>query len=98
MNINEKIALLRESMKKHGVNALVIPGTDPHISESPCSAKWRQRTYFSGFTGSAGTLVVTDKESGLWTDGRYFVQAEKQLSGSEIKLFKNERKRSSYNK
>ena len=88
MTINEKISALRTSMKKHGVNALVIPGTDPHISESPCAKKWIQRTYFSGFTGSAGTLVVTDKESGLWTDGRYFVQAEKQLNGSEIKLFK----------
>lgn len=87
MTVNEKIKLLRDSMKKHGVNALVIPSSDPHMSEY-LPEHWKQRKYFSGFTGSAGTLVVTEDESGLWTDGRYFVQADRQLAGSEIKLFR----------
>ncbi len=87
MTVNDKIKMLRESMKKHGVNALVIPSSDPHMSEY-LPEHWKQRMNFSGFTGSAGTLVVTEDESGLWTDGRYFVQAAKQLEGSEIKLFK----------
>ena len=87
MSVNDKIKMLRESMKKHGVNALIIPSSDPHMSEY-LPEHWKQRMHFSGFTGSAGTLVVTEEESGLWTDGRYFVQASRQLDGSEIKLFK----------
>jgi Xaa-Pro aminopeptidase len=51
-------------------------------------AHWTTRSYFSGFTGSAGTLVVTETESGLWTDGRYFIQAANQLNGSEIVLYR----------
>mgnify|MGYP005777421725 FL=1 len=87
MTINEKIAALRAKMAQAGVDALVIPTSDPHMSEYIPEA-WKARKEFSGFTGSAGTLVVTKEESGLWTDGRYFIQAENQISGSEIKLFR----------
>ena len=87
MTVNEKIAALRGEMAKANVDALIIPTSDPHMSEYIPEA-WKARKEFSGFTGSAGTLVVTTEESGLWTDGRYFIQAEGQLSGSEIKLFR----------
>ena len=87
MTVNEKIAALRGEMAKANVDALVIPTSDPHMSEYIPEA-WKARKEFSGFTGSAGTLVITSEESGLWTDGRYFIQAEAQLSGSEIKLFR----------
>ena len=87
MTVNEKIAALRGEMAKANVDALVIPTSDPHMSEYIPEA-WKARKEFSGFTGSAGTLVITTEESGLWTDGRYFIQAEAQLSGSEIKLFR----------
>lgn len=87
MGINERITQLRKEMKELGLNAYVIPSSDPHLSEE-VSDHWMGRMYFSGFTGSAGTLVVTETESGLWTDGRYFIQAETQLAPTEIKLFK----------
>lgn len=85
-NIPERIAALRSNMKQAGVQAYIIPSADPHLSEySP--AHWQARKYFSGFTGSAGTLVVTETKSGLWTDGRYFIQAERELANSGIKLY-----------
>lgn len=87
MNTNQKIASLRLAMKQNKVSAYIIPSQDPHMSEY-VTEHFKARQYFSGFTGSAGTLVVTEKGSGLWTDGRYFIQAEHQLSGSEIQLFK----------
>lgn len=83
----ERIAALRAAMKQAGVQAYIIPSSDPHLSEYT-PAHWRTRKYFSGFTGSAGTLAVTEKKSGLWTDGRYFIQAEHQLEGSDIHLFR----------
>ena len=85
--VAERIALLREKMKEAGVQAYLIPSADPHLSEySP--AHWQARQYFSGFTGSAGTLAVTAAKSGLWTDGRYFIQAEQELKGSGIELYR----------
>lgn len=87
MNINEKIAILRDEMKKHNFSAYIVPSSDAHLSEY-VATHWQGRAYLSGFTGSAGTLVVTLSESGLWTDGRYFIQAENELKGSEVKLFK----------
>ncbi len=84
---NEKIALLRSAMKAAGANACLIPSSDPHISEY-LPAHWAARRYFSGFTGSVGSLVVTEAASALWVDGRYFVQAARQLEGSEIVLQK----------
>lgn len=87
MTTNDKVAKLRGLFKENGVSAYVIPNSDPHISEY-IPEYYSFRTYFSGFDGSAGTAIVSEKKSGLWTDGRYFIQAEKQISGSEIELYK----------
>lgn len=87
MNINERINNLRNLMKERGITAYIIPTYDPHQSEY-LADHYKTRVWISEFTGSAGTVVVTEKEAILWTDGRYFIQAEKQLSDSEIKLFK----------
>jgi Xaa-Pro aminopeptidase len=87
ISVNEKLAALRGKMKENGVQACIIPSSDPHMSEY-LPEHWQARSYFSGFNGSAGTLVVTETESGLWTDGRYFIQAEHQLEGSEIVLYR----------
>ncbi len=87
ISVNERLAALRRRMKENGVQACIIPSSDPHMSEY-LPSHWEARSYFSGFDGSAGTLVVTEKESGLWTDGRYFIQAGHQLSGSEIVLYR----------
>lgn len=82
-----RIDALRAELKKEGVNAVIIPQTDPHQGEY-LSAHWQVRRFLSGFTGSAGSLVVTDTEALLWTDSRYFIQAAKQLEGTGIKLMK----------
>lgn len=87
MTTNEKISALRKLMLKDNIKAYIIPSTDPHMSEY-VAGFWESRKWISGFTGSAGTVVVTMNEAGLWTDGRYFLQAEQQLEGSEMKLFK----------
>ena len=87
MTVNEKIAKIRTMMSANKIDAVIIPSADPHMSEY-FSDHWKTRAWVSGFTGSAGTFVITDKMAGLWTDGRYYVQAEKQLSGSEAVLFK----------
>ncbi len=80
--------LLRQRMKMYGVAACIIPGTDPHLSEYP-NEHWKAREWLSGFSGSAGTLVVTENSAGLWTDSRYYLQAEAQLKNTEISLFKD---------
>jgi Xaa-Pro aminopeptidase len=79
---------LRKLMAVRKVSALVVPSADPHQSEY-VGARWQTRKWLSGFTGSAGTLVVTPATAALWTDGRYFLQAEQELRGSGIKLFKS---------
>lgn len=78
---------LRQAMKAQGFSAWIIPTADPHLSEY-LPEHWQSREYFSGFTGSAGTLVITLDEAGLWTDSRYWEQAEKQLKDSTIQLHK----------
>ena len=83
----DKLKALRALMKERGLDAYLIPSGDAHASEYVADY-WNARSWFSGFTGSSGLVVVTHTEAGLWTDGRYFIQAENQLSGSEIKLFK----------
>ncbi|MDR0835393.1 MAG: aminopeptidase P family protein [Tannerella sp.] len=85
---NERIALLRNYMKANELHAFVVPSTDAHISEY-IPEHWESRKWLSGFTGSAGTLVVTLDKAALWTDSRYFLQAAAELSGSEIMLFKD---------
>ena len=82
-----RIAALREAMHERGIAACIVPTADPHLSEY-LPAHWQAREWLSGFTGSAGTLVVTPEFAGLWTDSRYFSQAGKQLAGSGIELMK----------
>ena len=87
MNVRERISALRIEMKNKGIKAYIIPSTDPHISEYVAEC-WSSRAWISGFTGSAGTVVVTDEVAGLWTDSRYFLQAENELADSGIDLHK----------
>lgn len=85
--INQRLQKLREKMKKSEISIYIVPSSDYHGSEYVCPY-FRAREYITGFTGSAGTAVITMTEAGLWTDGRYFIQAEKQLEASEIQLFR----------
>ncbi len=85
--IKERLAALRALMKERTIDVYMIPTDDFHASEY-VGDYFKARRYMSGFTGSAGTLVVTMSEAGLWTDGRYFIQAENELKGSTIELYK----------
>jgi Xaa-Pro aminopeptidase len=85
--IPERIAALRGAMQQRGVAACIVPTADPHLSEY-LPEHWTAREWLSGFTGSAGTLVVTQDFAGVWTDSRYFSQAERQLAGSGVELVK----------
>lgn len=87
MNTNEKLAALRQAMTEHGIDAWLAPSADPHLSEY-LPEHWQTRAWLSGFTGSAGTLAVTQTEAALWADSRYWEQAEQQLAGSGIVLEK----------
>lgn len=87
MDVKSKIIELRRLMKEKNIDVYMIPSADNHQSEY-VGDYFKTRAYMSGFTGSAGTLVVTQKEAGLWTDGRYFIQAEAELAGSDITLYK----------
>lgn len=89
--IAERLLALRKKMKENGTDYLLIPTSDYHNSEY-IAEYFRVRKFFSGFTGSAGTLLVSAQAAGLWTDGRYFLQAEKQLEGTGIELFKMQNK------
>lgn len=86
--IASRLMALRSEMKASGVDAVIIPQTDPHQGEY-IADHWQVRRWLSGFTGSAGSLVVTADKALLWTDSRYFLQAEAQLSGTEIQLMKD---------
>lgn len=85
--VNERLSQLREIMKREHVDFYVVPTADFHSSEY-VSEYFKVRKFLTGFTGSAGTLVVSQKEAGLWTDGRYFVQAAKQIAGTEVVLYR----------
>ena len=87
MTINDKISQLRKSMKTHGLDAYIIPSNDIHQSEYVAD-HWKSREWISGFTGSAGTVVITHDTADLWTDSRYFLQAETELADTELKLCK----------
>jgi Xaa-Pro aminopeptidase len=89
MLIRERLSALREQMAQNDVAAYVVPTSDPHQSEYP-PERWKAREWISGFSGSAGTVVVTATSAGLWTDSRYFLAAEKALSGSSIELHRME--------
>ena len=86
-SIKERIHALRMTFRPNNIKAFIIPSTDPHLSEY-VAPYWMSREWISGFTGSAGTVVILMDKAGLWTDSRYFLQAEKELEGSGITLYK----------
>lgn len=88
MRVDERIEKLRKLMKERGIAGYIIADSDPHMGEY-VSEHWRMRKWISGFTGSAGVVAITHSASGLWTDGRYYIQAERELAGSGIKLFRS---------
>ncbi len=87
MNTRQKVTALRRLMQKHGLDMYFVPSADPHQSEY-LPENWKFRSWLSGFTGSAGELLVGMRKAGLWTDGRYFLQAGMQLEGSGITLMR----------
>ena len=87
MSIKENLAKLRAEMLLEKIDAYIIPMYDPHLSEYVAD-HWKVIKWLSGFTGSAGNVVITEGFAGLWTDSRYFIQAEEQLKGSGIELVK----------
>lgn len=87
MTTTEKEQLLRNLMEREGISAFITPSTDPHSGEY-VPERWKSRRWISGFTGSAGTAVVTTDKAALWTDSRYFIQANEQLADSDFVLMK----------
>lgn len=85
--IQERLKALREEMAQRNIDIYIVPTSDFHESEY-VGEHFKARKFITGFTGSAGTAVITRTEAGLWTDGRYFVQAEKQLAGSTVTLYR----------
>ena len=86
--IKNRLLALRKQMQARQLSAFIVPSTDPHSGEY-VPEHWESRKWISGFTGSAGTAVITLDDAGLWTDSRYFIQAEEQLAGTGIRLFKD---------
>jgi len=95
LEIKERIERLRVAMKKAEVDAYIIPSSDPHQGEY-VAERWQSRQWISGFTGSAGTVVVTQKHLGLWTDSRYYLQAPEELQASDGSLHKMDGSRESW--
>ena len=87
MNVAERVAKLRSLMSKKNIDAYVVPTADFHQSEY-VGEHFKARKFITGFSGSYGTAVITMDDGGLWTDGRYFFQAENELKGSGIHLMK----------
>ena len=87
MNASEKLKCLREHMQQHHIDAFIALSADPHMSEY-LPDFWKIRQWLTGFTGSVGTIVVTQEIAGLWVDGRYWVQAETQLKNTGFSLQK----------
>ena len=85
--IQTRLQALREEMKKRDIAIYIVPTADFHESEY-VGEHFKARKFITGFTGSAGTAVITKTEAGLWTDGRYFIQAAAQLEGSTVELYK----------
>ena len=84
-DVTTRLAALRQEMKGQAIDALIVPTSDPHLSEY-LPLHWRSREWLSGFTGSAGTLIVGMEKASLWVDSRYWTQALKQLEGSGIEM------------
>lgn len=87
MTVQERINMLRHLMSEKNIDVYIVPSSDNHQSEY-VDDYFKAREFITGFTGSAGTAVITQTEAGLWTDGRYFIQAENELAGSGVKLYK----------
>ncbi len=87
MTVLEKLAALRELMRKHRLSAYIVPGTDPHASEY-MAEHWTEITWLSGFKGETGTVLVTMDKAFLWTDSRYYLQANIELAGSSVELMR----------
>ena len=85
--IAARLARLRLAMREHQIDAVIVPTSDPHLSEY-VAPRWQGRLWLSGFTGSSGTFIATQTFAGVWTDGRYWTQAELELAGSGIALMK----------
>jgi Xaa-Pro aminopeptidase len=85
--VAERLALLRTAMRQQQIDALMVPSADPHLSEY-LPERWQGREWLSGFTGSVGTFIITPDFAGVWTDARYWTQAEQQLAGTGIQLMK----------
>ena len=83
----ERLQQLRAAMAHHGIDACIVPSSDPHLSEY-LPRRWQGREWISGFTGSVGTFIATADFAGVWTDGRYYTQAETELAGTGIALMK----------
>ena len=88
MNVINRITSLRRLMQERGIDGYLIYGTDPHLSEYVPDA-WRSREWISGFTGSYGKVAITQDRAALWTDSRYFIHAESELSDTEIRMIKD---------
>ena len=86
--VKDRLKELRQEMSKRGIDIYIVPTADFHESEY-VGEHFKARKFITGFTGSAGTAVITMDEAGLWTDGRYFVQAAKQLQGTTVTLYKS---------
>lgn len=87
MTVIEKLAALRTLMKEHGLNAYIVPGTDPHASEY-MAPHWMEMSWITGFLGETGTAVITLDKALLWTDSRYYLQANAELAGSTVELMR----------
>ena len=87
MNIIERLTALRALMKEHGIWACIVPGTDPHASEY-MAEHWTEMSWITGFLGETGTAVITVERALLWTDSRYYLQAEAELQGTTVELMR----------
>ena len=87
MNIIERLTALRALMKEHGIWACIVPGTDPHASEY-MAEHWTEMSWITGFLGETGTAVITLEQALLWTDSRYYLQAESELQGTTVELMR----------
>ncbi len=85
--VRSRIENLRRAMQRQGIAAVIVPSSDPHLSEY-LPERWQGRQWLSGFTGSVGTLVITEDFAGLWADSRYWTQAEGELAGTSVELMK----------
>ena len=87
MTILDRLSALRALMQQHGVTACIVPGTDPHASEY-MAEHWTEMSWITGFLGETGTAVITLDQALLWTDSRYYLQAEAELQGTSVELMR----------